>query len=124
MNKILVADDSATARMILKRCLEMAGFKGADFLEAKDGQEALEMAEAHLPGFIVADLNMPRMDGESLLTALKASDATKGIPVVIASSAVNPVKNERLQALGALGIVAKPVSPATLRQALGPLAVK
>lgn len=122
MTKILVADDSMTARMILKRCLEMIGFKTAVFLEAQDGQEALEMAEREAPDLIVADLNMPRMDGESLLRALKAGPATQAIPVVIASSAVNAVKNERLKALGSHGIVAKPVSPATLRQALGALA--
>jgi two-component system, chemotaxis family, chemotaxis protein CheY len=120
--KILVADDSATARMIVKRCLEMVGFKGSEFIEAKDGQEALEMAESASPTLIVADLNMPRRDGESLLQALKSGTSTRAIPVVIASSAVNPVKNERLMSLGAMGIIAKPVSPATLRQALGALA--
>lgn len=119
MKKILVADDSATARMILIRCLEMVGFKQAQFLEAKDGQEALEIAAKEMPALIVADLNMPRMDGESLVKNLKAVTETRAIPVVIASSAVNPVKNERLQALGVLGILAKPVSPAALKQALG-----
>jgi two-component system chemotaxis response regulator CheY len=111
-----------TARMILRRCLEMIGFKEARFMEAKDGQEALEMATADPPDFVLADLNMPRMDGESLLKALKEGGVTGKVPVVIASSAVNAVRNERLTALGAHGILAKPVSPASLRQALGPLA--
>lgn len=124
MNKILVADDSMTARMILRRCLEMVGWKNAVFLEAKDGQEALELALREAPDLIVADLNMPRMDGEKLLTALKADARTNAVPVLIASSAVNPQKNERLTAIGAHGIVAKPVSPAALRQALGALAGK
>lgn len=122
MKKILVADDSMTARMIIKRCLEMIGFKEVRFLEAKDGMEALALAETEAPDLIVADLNMPRMDGETLLKSLKEGARTKVVPVVIASSAVNAIKNERLRALGAHGIVAKPVSPATLREALGALA--
>jgi two-component system chemotaxis response regulator CheY len=122
MKKILIADDSMTARMILRRCLEMIGLKEARFIEAKDGREALEMSGSQSPDFILADLNMPNLDGEGLLKALKEAPATRGIPVVIASSALNPVRNERLSALGAHAVVAKPVSPATLRQALGPLA--
>jgi two-component system, chemotaxis family, chemotaxis protein CheY len=123
MNTILVADDSTTARMIVRRCLEMIGFKEARFVEAKDGEEALAMAGKEAPDLIVADLNMPRMDGESLLKALKAGVGTMAVPVIIASSAVNAVKNERLIALGAHAITAKPVSPASLRQALGALAL-
>ncbi|HKP96756.1 MAG TPA: response regulator [Fibrobacteria bacterium] len=122
MRTILIADDSITARMILKRCLEMIGLKDCRIVEAKDGQEALEMVGAEPPDLILADLNMPRRNGEDLLQRLKESDATRAIPVVIASSSVNPVRNERLMALGAHGIVAKPVSPAGLRQALGALA--
>ena len=110
-----------TARMIVKRCLEMIGFKDAQFFEAKDGEDALSMAAKEVPDLIMADLNMPRMDGESLLKALKDGASTKAVPVIIASSAVNAVKNERLMALGAFGIVAKPVSPASLRQVLGAL---
>lgn len=122
MKKILIADDSLTARMILRRCLEMMGLKEARFLEAKDGQEALELAGRESPDLVLADLNMPRLDGGGLLKALKEAPATAAIPVVIASSAVNPVRNETLKSLGAHGIVAKPVSPAALRQALGALA--
>jgi two-component system, chemotaxis family, chemotaxis protein CheY len=120
--KILIADDSMTARMIVKRCLEMVGFKDAQFVEAKDGEEAFSLASKDVPDLVMADLNMPRMDGETLLKALKAAVVTKSIPVVIASSAVNAVKNERLMSLGAFGIIAKPVSPASLRIALGALA--
>ncbi len=121
MKKILIADDSMTARMIVKRCLEMMGIKESQFFEAKDGEEALTMANQELPDLVIVDLNMPRMDGESLLKVLKTNSYTQAIPVIIASSAVNTIKNERLIALGAYGIVAKPVSPASLRQALGAL---
>jgi two-component system chemotaxis response regulator CheY len=119
MPKILIADDSRTARMIVRRCLEMAGFQGAAFVEAVDGEDALILAGREAPDLIIADLNMPRLDGESLLKSLKEGAATRPIPVVIASSAVNAVRSARLTELGAHGIVQKPVSPAALSQALG-----
>ena len=121
MKKILIADDSTTARMIVRRCLEMVGFKEVQYFEAKDGEEALAIASKESPDLIMADLNMPKMDGEALLKALKMEPTTRDIPVVIASSAVNAVRNERLMALFAHAIVAKPVSPAVLKQALGTL---
>lgn len=119
MPKILIADDSRTARMIVRRCLEMAGFQGAAFLEADDGEAALALAGREAPDLIVADLNMPKLDGEALLKSLKEAHATRPIPVVIASSAVNAVRSRRLSELGAHGIVQKPVSPASLAHALG-----
>ena len=52
-NTILVVDDSATSRMILRRCLEMAGYSDAIFLEASDGALALDLLEANvLPSFL------------------------------------------------------------------------
>jgi len=120
MPKILIADDSRTARMIVRRCLEMAGFQGANFLEADDGEAALALAGSEAPDLIVADLNMPKLDGEALLKSLKEAPATRPIPVLIASSAVNAVRSKRLSDMGAYGIVQKPVSPAALAQALGP----
>lgn len=119
MPKILIADDSRTARMIVRRCLEMAGFQGSAFLEADDGEAALALAASEAPDLIVADLNMPKLDGENLLKSLKEAPATRPIPVVIASSAVNAVRSQRLTELGALGIVQKPISPAALSHALG-----
>lgn len=124
MPKILIADDSRTARMVVRRCLEMAGFKDADFLEAEDGAVALETAGRESPDLIVADLNMPKLDGESLLRGLKDASATRNIPVVIASSAINAVRSQRLTELGAFGVVQKPVTPASLKHAMGDWAGK
>ena len=118
MPKILIADDSRTARMIVRRCLEMAGFQGSSFLEADDGEAALALAVSEAPDLIVADLNMPKLDGETLLKSLKEAPATRPIPVVIASSAPNAVRSQRLTELGAFGIVQKPISPAALSHAL------
>lgn len=123
MARILVADDSMTSRMILKRCIEMAGLRGSDFAEARDGEEALAAAALSKPDLIVADFNMPRMDGEALLAALKADPATAAIPVIIATSANNPERAAVLARLGAVCTLGKPVSPAAFKTALAGLAV-
>jgi two-component system chemotaxis response regulator CheY len=119
IDNIIIVDDSKTARMVIKRCLEIAGFHGATFLEAANGKEALNIAKGHDVGLIVTDLNMPEMDGTSLLKHVKASPRLHELPVIVITSLGNPAKVEELKALGALAILNKPVSPANLADVLG-----
>lgn len=131
---IIVADDSATARMVTKRCLEIAGYQDAEFLNARDGREALQMLKERFSGdatggktggassndveLLVTDLNMPNMDGTSLLKHIKASPRLSRIPVLVISSMGNSAKEEELLKLGAFAVLSKPVSPASILQAL------
>ena len=57
---VLVAEDSSDTRIMLKRALELKGYR---VVEAEDGKQALEMAKRHRPNLIVIDLNMPVLDG-------------------------------------------------------------
>ena len=118
MKKVLVADDSAMSRMIVLRCLEMAGLKPEEAIQAGNGKEALELALALGPDLIIADLNMPVMGGEDLLAAVKAEPRLKDTPVLIVSSALNPDRAARLLSMGAMGTLLKPVSPPGIRRAL------
>lgn len=115
---ILVADDSVTARMIIKRCLEIAGLSEAQFLEARDGTEALELARNNSVDLLITDLNMPKMDGVSLLKHVKTSPRLSQLPVIVISSLTNPAKREELLNLGASAILGKPVSPMDITEAL------
>jgi two-component system, chemotaxis family, chemotaxis protein CheY len=56
LNSIIVADDSTTARMIIRRCLQIAGCSSAKFLEAHDGGQALELARNNDVDLVVTDL--------------------------------------------------------------------
>jgi len=67
VKSVIIADDSATARMIIKRCLEVAGVVEGKFYEASDGVEALKLAKENEVDLMVTDLNMPNMDGWALL---------------------------------------------------------
>ncbi len=121
MKRIVIADDSSTARMFIRRCLEFIGFREATFIEAKDGQEALNQMKNDPPDLLITDLNMPNMDGAALLKRVKASPRLTNLPVLVISSAGNPAKEEELMALGAFAVMSKPPSPANLLAKLQPL---
>ncbi len=81
--RVLVVDDSDTARTLLTRTLERAGFTVA---AASDGAAGALMALRELPSVVVTDLDMPVMDGHQLLRLLKSEPATAATPVVILTS--------------------------------------
>lgn len=118
MKTILIVDDSITARMIVRRCLEVVGFEGARFIEAGNGKEALAILKREAADLVVTDLNMPVMDGEAFLKWVKGSPRTHDIPVVMISSADNPAKEKQVLELGALAVLGKPVSPETLKRSI------
>lgn len=121
MKTILIVDDSSTARMVVRRCLEIAGFGEARFIEAANGKEALTLLKQEPADLIVTDLNMPVMDGETFLKWVKGSPRTHDIPVVMISSAGNPAKEKQVLNLGARAVIGKPVSPEMLKKSIGDL---
>lgn len=118
VKKVIIADDSATARMIIKRCLEIAGFFDVEVIEANDGQEALNLAKENQADLLITDLNMPNMDGRTLLKHVKASPRLNPMPVLVISSACNEALENELVELGALAVVNKPITPTSVSEAL------
>ena len=66
MKRIVIADDSATARMFIRRCLEIVGCGENAFIEVENGKEALDCMKKEPADIVVADLNMPVMDVASI----------------------------------------------------------
>jgi two-component system chemotaxis response regulator CheY len=120
MTTIVIADDSATARMMIKRCLEIIGFSEATFFEAENGKEALGLVKQHQVDLLISDLNMPIMDGETLLKWVKASPKLIDLPVLIITSAGNEAKSKQLMEMGAFAVANKPINPAILSSILEP----
>lgn len=118
MKRIIIADDSATARMFIKRCLEIIGMDDAEIIEAEHGKEALAAAKAQHVDLLLTDLNMPVMDGETLVKWVKASPKLCDLPVIVITSAGNPAKEAQLIELGAHRVLNKPVSPPVMMDAL------
>ena len=116
--RIAIVDDSGTARMFIRRCLEIAGFREAEIIEAENGRDALEKIRQTPVDLLLTDLTMPVMDGLTLLKWLKANPKFSELPVLVVTSAGNPAREEELLRLGAMGVLNKPISPARLNQLL------
>ncbi len=116
--RILIVDDSVTARMMIRRCLEISGCEQANFLEASNGVEALEMLKGNTVDLILTDLNMPEMNGKSLIRRLKSSPRLTMIPVIVVSSITNDTEEADLLSKGVSAIIRKPMSPMMVMEAL------
>jgi two-component system, chemotaxis family, chemotaxis protein CheY len=81
--RVLVVDDEADLRFILRRCFDRAGY---DVLEAGDGAAALRSVQEVRPDLVVTDLVMPVMDGFELIRRLRADPVTADIPIIVVSS--------------------------------------
>src|SRR5271170_4545075 len=86
----LVVDDSMLIRHTVCRFLEERGFAVES---ATNGQEALELLKRISPDIVVTDMQMPKMDGSELITALKGHASTKNIPVVIVAGRQSGFEN-------------------------------
>jgi two-component system chemotaxis response regulator CheY len=118
INVFLIVDDSITARMIIKQCIEIAGFRGRAFIEARNGEEAWQILQ-HVPvDLIVTDLNMPVLDGWMLLERIKTTAAVSSTPVIVVTSSTNAAQEAELISLGASAVMGKPVSPAEVFRTL------
>jgi len=109
-NRVLIVDDSAVARKMIKRSLEIVGLQDSDFTEAGNGVEALEFLKASEFDLVCTDLNMPEMNGTQLLKRIKSSPKLTDTPVIIISSLANASREQQLLSEHALKVFKKPLS--------------
>ena len=118
--RILVVDDSASMRQMVAFALSSAGFS-VD--EAEDGQVALGRAQGQKFNAVVTDVNMPNMDGISLIRALRGLPDYKFTPMLMLTTESAADKKSEGKAAGATGWLVKPFDPeqllATVRKVLG-----
>lgn len=120
-SNVLIVDDSATVRLMVKRTMEMAGLDVGDVYEASNGIEALAQLADHEVAVMMVDINMPTMNGIQLLKRMKSNERLKDIPVVIASTEGSKQRIEEMEQHGAFGYVRKPFKPEQLRDVLQPI---
>jgi two-component system chemotaxis response regulator CheY len=120
MTRILAVDDSASMRQMVAFTLKSAGF---DVTEAEDGCKALEVARREKFNLVLADVNMPNMDGLSLIRELRGLADYKFTPMLMLTTESGPEKKQAGKAAGATGWIVKPFSPEqlvdTIRRVLG-----
>ena len=115
MLKVLTVDDSATMRDMVCHTLRDAGY---DTVQAEDGTKAMEVLNGTRIDLIITDLNMPNMDGFTLIEQARATDAYKFTPILMLTTESDAQKKERGKAAGATGWVVKPFNPEKLVQAV------
>ncbi len=109
--RILVVDDVATNRLILKAKLAAAYY---DVLEADCGQAAFDVARAEQPDVILLDIKMPDMDGYQVCEMLKGCSETSHIPVVMVTASSAPKERIRGLSVGADDFLVKPINDLAL----------
>lgn len=111
---VLIVDDSPAMRRFVRRVLELTGIELGKCLEANNGQEALDLLRIEWVDIVLTDINMPLMDGEELLRALKSDSALQSIPVLVLSTDRSESRVKQMLDLGAGGYVGKPFLPGDL----------
>lgn len=104
--RVLVVDDSATVREQVTRALSSAGF---EVVEAHDGRAGADLiaSDASL-SLVIADVNMPVMNGLEMLEEVRRSPATATLPVLMLTTEGQPALMRRAKAAGAAGWIVKP----------------
>ncbi|TFG53918.1 MAG: type II/IV secretion system protein, partial [Gemmatimonadales bacterium] len=102
---VLLVDDEDQLRRVMKDLLEREGYTIA---EAADGIEALDQADRHAPDVIVLDLNLPTLDGYSVLSQLRSRPATREVPIIVLTAKGDEDNEVRVFELGANDFLTKP----------------
>ena len=113
---VMVVDDSPAIRRFIRRVIEVSGFRVGRYLEAGNGEEALSQLESEWVDVVLADINMPKMDGETLVKEMRQLELLMAIPVIVISTDATESRMDRLRSLGAKGYVTKPFAPERLRE--------
>ncbi len=115
---ILVVDDSASIRQVVGIALKGAGYEVVEACDGKDAMGKLDGRKIHL---IISDVNMPNMDGISLVKQVKANPTYKFTPIIMLTTESGDSKKQEGQAAGAKAWVVKPFQPAQMLSAVSKL---
>lgn len=120
MKSILAVDDSNSLRQMVVFTLKQAGYQ---VIEATDGNDALRKAGTTPVDLVLTDVNMPGMDGITLVKELRGLSAYKFTPILVLTTETGADKKQEGRAAGATGWIVKPFSPeqllSTVKRVLG-----
>ncbi len=111
MARILIVDDSTSMRKLVMGTLTD---EGHSVVEAEDGESALEVARQDSFDVVVTDVNMPKMDGITLLAELRKMSGFKFTPILVLTTEMDPIKKKDAKQKGATGWLVKPFNPTQL----------
>ena len=111
MKTILTVDDSTSMRQMVRFTLEGAGY---NVIQAADGNEALEVARTRPVYLVLTDVNMPGMDGITLVRELRSLPTYKFTPMLVLTTESGAETKQRGKQAGATGWIVKPFNPEQL----------
>ena len=112
---VLVVDDSDVIRSMILKTLRLAQVSLGTTFEAANGKEALDIIDSNWVDLVLADINMPVMDGVEMLHRLRASNENCELPVIVVTTEGSSERIAELEAAGVSAYVRKPFTPETIR---------
>ena len=111
MATILTVDDTASMRQMISFTLNSVGH---EVIQASDGKEALKLLEGKKVDLVIADVNMPNMDGITLVKSLREQMDYKFTPILMLTTESQESKRQQGKVAGATGWIVKPFNPEQL----------
>ena len=102
---VLLVDDEDQLRRVMRDLLERQGFT---IIEARDGAEALTEIDRSAPDLVILDLNLPGVDGYTVLSQVRSREATRNLPVIVLTAKGDEDNEVRVLELGADDFLTKP----------------
>ena len=118
---ILIVDDSSTLRKIIRRCITQTEIKFDNIYEAADGEEALGLLGQNPVDIVLSDINMPKMNGIELLSAIKREEKWKNTSVLMITTEARAETVLDAAQKGAVGYIKKPFTPSEIQDQLMPV---
>jgi two-component system chemotaxis response regulator CheY len=115
---VLIADDSATMRALVRKVLNISGLELGECFEVANGLEALEILEKNWVDLVLSDLHMPKMDGAALVKALRQNQMWQTIPVVLITTEGRQEVLAPFFEYGIQGYIKKPFHPEDIKEQL------
>ncbi|MGQ9610293.1 MAG: response regulator [bacterium] len=112
---ILIVDDSRTTRAVISKTLNLAGVPINELYEAENGKIALDILEKKWIDLVLADINMPEMDGVEMVDRMSKDGLLRTIPVVVVSTEGSQTRIEEMRSKGVKAYVRKPFTPEVIK---------
>lgn len=113
---ILIVDDSAVVRAVISKSLALSDASISEVHKASDGKRALEILKNTWIDLVVTDINMPIMDGVTMIQKMREDKILSEIPVVVVSTEGSVERQEELAEMGVRGFIRKPFTPERLSE--------
>lgn len=114
---VLVIDDSSVMRAMIIKTIRMSGLDLGEVYQAANGQEGLDTARDNWVDLVVADINMPVMNGEEMIDRMKADPELADLPTIVISTEGSATRIERLENKG-IKFIHKPFTPEIIRDTI------